>query len=533
VRGATGRGSPSSGVFTTVMDRHLAMRHALGLAVGAAGITAVTAVVWALGGLVPASALGGLYVLAVLPVASKFGFVPALMTAALSALVFDFLFFPPFFSLALQNPQDAIIVLISAVTAGVVSGLAERARQRAREVEALAREQAALRRIATLVARAAPPAEVFAAVAAEAGQLMGCESTMLCRYDPGGEATAIGAWSADRRQVARSVGTPTPVEGQKVTVLVFQTGQPARLDHRGTGTDPVSAAWSPARMCSLVGAPIRVDDHLWGVMIAAARNGRLPRNVEARLAAFTELVGTAISNAEAKAQLIVSRARIVGTADATRRRIERDLHDGVQQHLISLTLTLRTAQAAAPPAARELADRLDKVIDGMGSVIDELREIARGIHPSALAQGGLYPALKALARRSTVPVRLDVRVEGRLPEQIEVAAYYAIAEALTNAVKHARASVVDVAVDVVGGVLRVRIGDDGCGGANPAEGSGLVGLEDRVEALGGQFWLASPAGAGTTVQAALPLDGPQAPGLLPTGSTPADLGERTGVWAAE
>jgi signal transduction histidine kinase len=509
------------------------MRYALGLAVGAAGITAVTAVIWALGGLVPASTLGGLYVLAVLPVASKFGFVPALMTAALSALVFDFLFFPPFFSLALQSPQNAMVVVISAVTAGVVSVLAERARQRARQVEALAREQAALRRIATLVARAAPPAEVFAAVVGEAGQLMGCESMMLCRYDSDGEATVVGAWSANRRQGAYSVGTRTPIEANKVTVLVFQTGQPARLDHHGNGTDPVSTAWSAARIRSFVGAPIRVDDHLWGVMMAAARNGRLPRNVEAKLAAFTELVGTAISNAETRAQLIVSRARVVGTADATRRRIERDLHDGVQQHLISLTLNLRTAQAAARPAARALVERLDKVIDGMGSVIEELREIAHGIHPPALAQGGLHPALKALARRSTVPVRLDVRVQGRLPEQIEVAAYYAIAEALTNAAKHARASVVDVAVDIADGVLRVRVGDDGCGGANPAKGSGLVGLEDRVEALGGQLWLASAAGAGTTVQATMPLHGPPAPGLLPTGSRPADLGERTGVWAAE
>ena len=257
-------------------------------------------------------------------------------------------------------------------------------------------------------------------------------------------------------------------------------------------------------------------------MIAAACDERLPLTVEARLAVFTELVGTAISNAETKAQLIVSRARIVRTADATRRRIERDLHDSVQQHLISLALTLRTAQVAAPPAARELAERLDGVIEGLGGVIDELREISRGIHPSALVQGGLHPALKTLARRSTVPVRLDVRIEGRLPEQIEVAAYYAIAEALTNAAKHAQASVVDVTVDVADGMLRVRVCDDGSGGANPAKGSGLVGLRDRVEALGGQVWLASPAGAGTTLRAAIPLHGPSATGLVSTGSTPAD-----------
>ncbi len=368
VRRATGRCLPSSGAFTAVMDRHLAVRYALGLTVGAAGITAVTAVIWALGGRVPAPTLGGLYVLAVLPVASKCGFVPALVTAALSALVFDFLFFPPFLSPALQSPQDAMVVLISAVTAGVVSVLAERGRQRAREVQALAREQAALRRIATLVARA-------------------------------GEATVIGAWSANRRQVARSVGTRTPVEGTRWPSWCSRPANRPALTIAATAPSRYPPRGRPRGSVPLVGAPIRVDDHLWDVMIAGARNGRLPRNVEARLTAFTELVGTAISNAETKTQLIVTRARVVGTADVTRRRIERDLHDGVQQHLISLTLILQTAQAAAPPAARELAERLDKVIDGIGSVIEELREIAHGIHPPALAQGGLHAALKALARR--------------------------------------------------------------------------------------------------------------------------------------
>jgi signal transduction histidine kinase len=237
---------------------------------------------------------------------------------------------------------------------------------------------------------------------------------------------------------------------------------------------------------------------------------------------FTQLGGTAISNAETRAQLIASRARIVRTADATRRRIERDLHDSVQQHLISLALTLRTARVAAPPAARELAEGLDGVIEGMRGVIDELREISRGIHPPALVQGGLHPALKTLVRRSTIPVRIDVRIEDRLPQQIEVAAYYLIAEALTNAAKHAQASIVDVTVHVADGLLHVRLCDDGSGGAKPAKGSGLVGLRDRVEALGGQVWLTSPVGAGTMLRAAIPLHGPSATGLVPTGSTPAD-----------
>jgi signal transduction histidine kinase len=496
-------GTAAPGADAAVTDRRLTAHYARGLAVGAVGITAVSLVIGALNGLVPASALGGLYVLAILPVALRDGFGPALVAAASSAVVFDFLFFPPYFSLALQDPQDVVIVLISAVTAGVVSVLAGRARQRTREAEGLAREQAALRRVATLVARAAPPEELFAAVAAEAGHLMGCESTLLCRHDLDGEGTVVGAWGATGRRLAQCVGRRISLEESE-------------------GTGAISADPSAAPIRSGVSAPISVDDRPWGVMIAEACDERLPPTAEARLAVFTELVGTAISNAETKAQLIVSRARIVATADATRRRIERDLHDSVQQHLISLALTLRTAQVAAPPAARELAERLDGVIEGLGAVVDELREISRGIHPSALVQGGLRPALKTLARRSAVPVRLDVRIAGRLPEQIEVAAYYAVAEALANTAKHAQASVVDVTVDVVDGMLGVRVCDDGSGGAKPATGSGLVGLRDRVEALGGQVWLTSPVGAGTTLRAAVPLHGPSATGLVPTGSTPAD-----------
>jgi signal transduction histidine kinase len=203
----------------------------------------------------------------------------------------------------------------------------------------------------------------------------------------------------------------------------------------------------------------------------------------------------------------------VATADATRRRIERDLHDGAQQRLVSLALELRAAQAAAPPGAGELVQELDGVAAGLAGVLDELREIARGIHPAALAEGGLRPALKALARRSTVPVRLHVQVEGRLPEPVETAAYYVVSEALTNAAKHAHASVADVEVAAAGGVLHVRVRDDGRGGADFGHGSGLIGLRDRAEALGGQIWLHSPPGAGTALKIALPLGGPSSHGL--------------------
>jgi signal transduction histidine kinase len=201
----------------------------------------------------------------------------------------------------------------------------------------------------------------------------------------------------------------------------------------------------------------------------------------------------------------------VATADATRRRIERDLHDGAQQQLVSLALQLRAAQAAAPPGADELLQQLDGVAAGLDCVLEELREIARGIHPAILAEGGLRPALKTLARRSAIPVRLDVRVDGRLPERIEIAAYYVVAEALTNIAKHANATVVDVQVATADGDLQVAVRDDGCGGACFGHGSGLVGLRDRAEALGGQLLLHSTPGTGTSVQVSLPLDDPSEP----------------------
>jgi signal transduction histidine kinase len=240
----------------------------------------------------------------------------------------------------------------------------------------------------------------------------------------------------------------------------------------------------------------------------------LPADTEARLAGFTELVATALANADSQAQLTASRARIVAAADQARRRVERDLHDGAQQRLVSLGLHLRsTVRAAMPPGADKLAAHLDYAAAELGGVLNELREIARGLHPPALAGGGLRPALKALARRSAVPVRLDVGVEGRLPEAIELAAYYVVAEALTNAAKHAQASVVDVRVQTGEGVLRVDVRDDGRGGADLSGGSGLIGLKDRVEALSGRLSVRTALGAGTCVQVELPLDTAQHTGL--------------------
>jgi signal transduction histidine kinase len=253
------------------------------------------------------------------------------------------------------------------------------------------------------------------------------------------------------------------------------------------------------------------------MVVSSRRERPFPADTEAWLAAFTELVATAIANAESQAQLTASRARIVAAADDARRRIERDLHDGAQQRLVSLALQLQVAQAAVPPEADELAAQLDDMIAEMTGALDDLRELARGIHPAVLAECGLPQALKTLARRSAVPVELHVQTDRRLPEPIEIAAYYLVAEALTNVAKHAHASTVHVEVDIAdGNVLRVRVRDDGRGGANLAGGSGLVGLDDRVEALGGRFRVHSAPGAGTTVQAELPLgQGPRMIGPTP------------------
>jgi signal transduction histidine kinase len=370
------------------------------------------------------------------------------------------------------------------------------------ELSTLAEEQAALRRVATLVARGASPRAAFAAVAEEAGRLLPADLTLIGRYE-GGLVTGVAGWS--------TTGAPVPtrsrvsLDGRNVSELVYHTGRPARMD---SYTDASGAVAEDARgrgISSAVGAPIIVEGRIWGVMIAASTHDEpLPPSTEERLAGFTELVATAIANAEAQAELTASRARIVATADETRRRIERDLHDGAQQRLVSLALQLRAARAAIPAGLEGLGAQLDRVATGLASTLDELREYARGIHPAILAEGGLAPAIKTLARRSLVPVVLDVRLSARLPERVEVTAYYVISEALANAAKHARASVVHVEVHAAGQTVRICVSDDGVGGADPARGSGLVGLRDRVEATGGSLVLRSHPGEGTLLAVGLP-----------------------------
>ena len=363
----------------------------------------------------------------------------------------------------------------------------------------LADEQAALRRVATLVARGAGPDVVFGAVAEEVCALFGADTAAVVRFEPDAEVTVMGSY-----------GRAHPRPGWRGTLDPRWALASVQITGRATRRDPDDPPASlplttPEGVHGAVASPIVVDGRVWGAIAAGSRRGRLPPDTEQRLADFTELAATAIANAESRAELTTSRARIVAAADQTRRRIERDIHDGAQQRLVSLALQLRAAQAAMPPELGDIAAELDRTVATVTVALDELREIARGIHPAVLARGGLGAALRVLARRSPVPVDLAISGDRRMPDHIEVSAYYVVAEALTNAAKHARASAISVKAEAAGDVLRVTIRDDGVGGADMVGGTGLVGLKDRVEALDGRIFLDSPRGAGTTLRVELPL----------------------------
>jgi signal transduction histidine kinase len=375
------------------------------------------------------------------------------------------------------------------------------------ELAGLAGEQAALRRVATLVAQGASPDDLFAAVASGIGQLLPVEYALIGRYDAGGtEVATVGSWSRD----GDSSGLPATVSlgGRNVSALVWQTGRPARLALDETASGSAAPYHAALGIRSTIGVPINVQGRLWGLVVAAStRREPMPEDTETRLGRFTELVSTAIANAEAQAALTASRARIVVTADETRRRFGRDLHDGAQQLFVAAALRVRMARAAVPPDLPELAGELDEAAADLTGAIDELRDFAQGLHPVVLVAGGLRPALRKLARQSAVPVDLDVRTNGRMPERVEVAAYYVVSEALANAAKHGHASAVTVRVEAASDRLRVGVDDNGVGGARFGRGSGLLGLKDRVEALGGRITLHSVSGAGTSLSVELPLTG--------------------------
>jgi PAS domain S-box-containing protein len=372
------------------------------------------------------------------------------------------------------------------------------------ELRVLADEQAALRRVATLVAHGGSPQESFAAVASEMGRLLGADATSLLHLEPDGTVTVVAFDS--RTGAAMRIGARLALDAGSDAAAAWRAGRAARMDRFDGPAGSFAALLTGLGARSAVGAPIVVEGRVWGAIVAAwMREQPVSADTEGRMAQFTELVATAVANAESRAELIASRARLVAAADETRRRIERDLHDGTQQRLVSLALALRAAEAQVPPEHDELRSQLAHTASGLAGAVEDLQEISRGIHPAILSKGGLKPAIKTLARRSPVPVELDVRGDRRLPEAVEAAAYYIVSEALTNTAKHARASVAHVGLAVSDAAAELTISDDGVGGADLAKGSGLVGLRDRVEALGGTIALVSSPGAGTSLHAIIPI----------------------------
>jgi PAS domain S-box-containing protein len=372
----------------------------------------------------------------------------------------------------------------------------------------VAAEQAALRRVAMLVATGASTTEVFEAVTTEMRKLLRIEGAVLQRFQADGTATII-AISDPKHIIAADdpLGARVSTEGTSLVSRVRRVGGPVLAgSYDGTGQYVPSlggAGVTGTGVIGAVGVPVMVEGRPWG-MAAVAWRDPVAGDTGSRLSQFTELLGAAIANADGREQLEASRARVVTAADHAQRRIERNLHDGVQQQLIALILDLRELEVVSPGPNGEVA----RIAGRLGLVLEELREIARGLQPPVLRLGGLGPALRALARRSRIPVQLRTRVQGRLPEGAEVAAYHVVAETLANAAKYSKASAIQVKAQVRGDVLLLSVRDDGLGGAEPAKGTGLIGLKDRVEAIGGTLTVNSPPGAGTMVSAAIPLNSP-------------------------
>ncbi|HWM09816.1 MAG TPA: GAF domain-containing protein, partial [Solirubrobacteraceae bacterium] len=372
------------------------------------------------------------------------------------------------------------------------------------EVARLADEQAALRRVATLVARELPPAQVFAAVAEEVGRLLRVGVATMFRYEGDGTATVVAGWG--ERDVLIPVDTRMSLEGDNVAGLVLRTGRAARIDDYANATGPLGTYVRDLGLRAAVGCPILVEGRLWGAMVAGTPQVEpVPTGIESRIEKFTELVATAISNIQARSDLAASRARIVAATDEERQRVVRDLHDGAQQRLVHTVITLKLARRALESEEDAAPSLVTEALDQAERATAELRELAHGILPSVLTHGGLTAGVDALASRMPVPVENDVSV-GRLPAAVEATAYFVVAETLTNVAKHARARRAAVTARVEDGALRIQVRDDGVGGAR-ADGSGLLGLADRLAVLDGLLRVESPADGGTLIAADIPLPG--------------------------
>ena len=510
-------GRPARTRLTSLLVQPTAPPRWLGFVVAASFIVVETILVHLLMGMAPGNTYGAVYLLGVLVVSARWDFEVSAMTTLASTLAYGYVHFAnegSFRPTEVRGWAAVLVFLPIAVLANVVAGQARlrtaEADQRRLEAETsrdqirvLAGQQAALHRVATLVARAVTPSEVFSAVARELASCLGVPHATLCRYEPDGSSTVVAVHDENARAIL-PVGTRLSFEGENLVAMVLRTRRVARLDSHPDAPGRTAEYIRALGFGSGVGVPIVVGGRLWGAAVVGSSRP-LPPDTEARIGDFADLVATAIANADARSELNASRARIVAAGDDARRRFERNLHDGAQQRLVSLKLQLRMAEAGVPPECPALGAQISDAVAGLTDVSDELQEISRGMHPAVLSRGGLGPAIKMLARRSTIPVELELTVDQRLPEYAEVAAYYVLAEALTNAAKHAQATEVRVSCEVDRANLCLRIRDDGIGGADLARGSGLIGLKDRVEAVGGQLEIASIAGRGTSLSAMIPL----------------------------
>jgi signal transduction histidine kinase len=401
---------------------------------------------------------------------------------------------------ALPPGSEDRVAQFAELVSTAISNIESRAK-----VERLAAEQSALRRVATLVAREYLPEDLFATLAEELGVLLDVDGSAILRYEPDSTATVVAGWSDGAISIPLGQRFPLEEENLAEEVQGARHARP-REDHEAAA-GPIAAAVRALGMRAAVASPILVEGATWGVIAVLSREpGPLPLDTEERLREFSRHAGIAVANAKSRSDLAESRARIVRAGDEARRRFDRDLHDGAQQRLVSLGLELSAAEASMPPELGELRQRLSELRSALNEVLDELRELSRGLHPAVLAEAGLNAALSSLARRSSVPV--DLRIElgtERFEEPIEVAAYYVASEALTNTAKHARASRVEVSARQCDGWLELMVSDDGRGGADASNGSGLTGLVDRVEAIAGTINIDSRADLGTAVHVRLPV----------------------------
>jgi signal transduction histidine kinase len=368
------------------------------------------------------------------------------------------------------------------------------------EVARLAEEQAALRRVATLVAQGAPPSAVFDAVTQEVAALLDASAVTLARYDD--EMLVVIAQHGRVTYVA--IGDRFPLGGENVTSIVWRTGRTARIDDYANVSGEIGETARRVGTGSTVAAPVVVDGATWGVLVAVWGDRERPAaDTEQRMASFARLLDTAIANADSRDQLTASRARVLAAGDDARRRVVRDLHDGAQQRLVRTIMRIRLAQSAVEEDPVTAQTRLTEALESAEAAMAEVRELAHGILPSVLTHGGLRAAVAALVSRLDLPVEVDVSSE-RLPRDIEASVYFIVAEALTNVVKHAQATRAAVAATLDGGVLTVVVRDDGVGGVDLG-GHGLIGIGDRVDALGGRLHVETADGSGTVLTAAVPV----------------------------